>query len=118
MIILLVHENRQTAQDLSRYVSQCYPTDTVRCFTCARDALDHIVNCPLPISLCFTAVTLRSTSGFHIARTLRDKYPRARIVFLSDTREYALDAWRASASDYLLEPITLQSVQHTRLTCQ
>ena len=118
MTILLIHENRQTAQDLIQYVSQCYPADTVRCFTCARDALNFIAKHPTPINLCFTAITLRSTSGFQIAQTLRERYPRAKIVFLSDTREYALDAWRACASDYLLEPITLQSVQHTRLTCQ
>lgn len=118
MVILLIHENRQTALDLCKYVSQCYPTDTLRCFTRSKDALEFIENCPVPISLCFTAVVLPGTSGFQIARTLREHTPHAKIVFLSDTREYALDAWRASASDYLLEPITLQSVQHTRLTCQ
>ena len=118
MTILLIHDNRQTALDLRRYVSQCYPTDTIRCFTSPGEAVDFIQNSPRPISLCFTAVAMHNTSGFQIARTLRDKCPRAKIVFLSDTREYALDAWRASASDYLLEPITLQSVQHTRLTCQ
>jgi len=118
VVILLIHENRQTAKDLCKYVSQCYPADTLRCFTCAQDALHFIDTSPVPISLCFTAVAMPSASGFQIARTLRERYPRAKIVFSSDTHEYALDAWRACASDYLLEPITLQAVQHTRMTCQ
>ena len=65
------------------------------------------------IDVCFTKVKMRSISGIQIAPKLREKNARIKIVFISDTDEYALDAWQCGINDYLLEPITKEKVQQS-----
>ena len=65
------------------------------------------------IDVCFTKVKMRSMSGIQIAHKLREKNGRIKIVFISDTDEYALDAWQCGINDYLLEPITKEKVQQS-----
>ena len=44
-------------------------------------------------------------SGLELARKLRERGETAQILFLTSSREYALDAFAVNASGYLLKPV-------------
>ena len=40
-----------------------------------------------------------------------------KVVFISGTPDYAIDAWQYHVNDYLITPITLEGIQHTLKSC-
>ena len=40
-----------------------------------------------------------------------------KVVFVSGTPDYAIDAWQYHVNDYLITPITLEGIQHTLKSC-
>ena len=42
---------------------------------------------------------------------------KAKLVFMSDTPDYAAEAWHYYVNDYLLKPITAESVRRTLTSC-
>ena len=64
--------------------------------------------------MCYTEVVLKGMSGIALAKELKKKGEDIQINFISDTQEYALDAWKLFINDYLLKPVSLSAVQHSR----
>ena len=52
------------------------------------------------------------SSGFGITEELRNRNKKAKLVFVSDTPDYAEDAWKYHVNDYLLKPITTETWRH------
>ena len=117
MRILLVHNDRWALEVLRWDVVRCYPGCQITAFSEANEAAEYIHQEEESIDLCFAQVKMKGMSGFQILQKLRENGKKAMMVFLSDTNEYAMDAWRQGARDYLLEPVTLDSVRHTLLSC-
>ena len=69
------------------------------------------------VDLCFTAVVMRGVSGFELTAELRNRNRAAKIVFVSGTPDYAIDAWQYYVNDYLITPITHEGIQHTLKSC-
>ena len=111
--VLVVHDTLYEAKKLEHYITSCY--DACDVMLCAdggkNEIMDILENASEEIDLCFTKIKMRSVSGIQIARKLRSKNARVKIVFISDTDEYALDAWRLGINDYLLEPVTMEMIQ-------
>ena len=40
-----------------------------------------------------------------------------KVVFVSGTPDYAIDAWQYYVNDYLITPITHEGIQHTLKSC-
>ena len=112
--ILIIHELLHEAKELEDYITSCYGDSNITlCVGVNKNKImDVIDEIGETIDICFTKVKMRSISGIQIAPKLREKNARIKIVFISDTDEYALDAWKIGINDYLLEPITMEKVQH------
>ena len=111
--ILLVQKDKKEIKNLQRYVEKCYPQSKIVAFDDSQKAIDFINSSSEPIDLCFTKVKMNGISGIQIATEIREYDKNTKVVFISDSREYALDAWKLGVCDYLLEPVTLESVKHT-----
>ena len=113
--VLVIHEVLHEAKEIEDYITSCY--DDPRVSLCANVSKNEIMNvidkAGEAIDVCFTKVKMRSISGIQIAQKLREKNARIKIVFISDTDEYALDAWQCRINDYLLEPITMEKIQQS-----
>ena len=113
--VLVIHEVLHEAKELEHYITSCYGNANIHlCVNISKDELMNVIDkIGETIDVCFTKVKMRSISGIQIAPKLREKNARIKIVFISDTDEYALDAWQCGINDYLLEPITMEKVQHS-----
>ncbi len=113
--VLVIHEVLHVAKEMEQYITNCYGncSVTLRVDESKSEIMNFIESAGKEIDVCFTKVKMRSVSGIQIAQKLREKNARARIVFVSDTDEYALDAWRCGINDYLLEPVTMEKIQQS-----
>lgn len=113
--VLVIHELLHEAKELEDYITSCYGNpNIILCVNAGNKEIMNVIDkIGDTIDVCFTKVKMRSISGIQIALKLREKNARIKIVFISDTEEYALDAWNCGINDYLLEPITLEKVKHS-----
>ena len=113
--VLVIHELLHEAKKLESYITSCYDNPNIT--LCVNGSKNEIMNVidkmGETIDVCFTKVKMRSISSIQIAPELRKKNAKIKIVFISDTDEYALDAWQCGSNDYLLEPITREKVQNS-----
>ncbi|MGN0182346.1 MAG: LytR/AlgR family response regulator transcription factor [Candidatus Ornithomonoglobus sp.] len=113
-MIMLIEHNEDDMKKLKKYVMQCYPGEEIADFNNSRQALINIQSENFDITMCFTAVVMPEVSGFRIARELRSRSKRTKIVFVCDTPDYAVEAWQHRVNDYLLKPVTAEKVKHTQ----
>lgn len=110
--VLVVHDALHEAKKMEHYItSYCEDCRVILCADAGKnEIMDIIENASKEIDVCFTKIKMRSVSGIQIAQKLRCKNAKIKIVFVSDTDEYALDAWRLGINDYLLEPVTMEKI--------
>ena len=112
MEVILVINDRKERTDLRRKVQAVYKEDCISAFPSGEDALDYAKN--RQIDVCFTEVILTRMSGIALAKELRKQNDRVKINFISDTKEYAMDGWKLFIHDYLLKPVSISAIQHSR----
>ncbi len=112
MEIILVINDRKERTELMQKVQEVYTEDCVSAFSCGEDALDFARN--KQIDVCFTEVILKKMSGIALAKELRKKNELVKINFISETKEYAMDGWKLFINDYLLKPVSVNAIQHSR----
>ncbi len=68
----------------------------------------------------FLDVSMPGVSGMELAAELKETRPGVKIVFVSAYEEYAIDAFRVQAVDYLAKPVSSARIEETvrRLTAQ
>lgn len=117
MLIMLVEKNADELRRLQRFVADCYPTSDIMPFADSKKAMDCIRSDKFSIDLCFTDIVMPSVTGFGLVKELRKHNKKAKLVFISDTSDYAAEAWHYYVNDYLLKPITAESVRRTLTSC-
>lgn len=112
MEIILVMKDYDELLDLKNKVESVYGREKICTFQAAEDAAAYAKS--RHIDVCYTEVVLKEMSGIALAKELKKKGEDIQINFISDTQEYALDAWKLFINDYLLKPVSLSAVQHSR----
>ena len=117
MTIILVRESMKAWNHLKRMVRDCYPDSTILVFSNSDEALETIRKNGSQIDLCFSEVVMRGASGFRLVEELHRRNRRAKAVLIAQDKEYALECWRVGVNDYLIEPLTMESIRHAQLSC-
>lgn len=117
MTIILVQENKSALKHLKQLVEECYPDSTILPFSSAEEALGKIREADEQIDLCFTEIMMHGPSGLRLIEELRWRNRRAKAVLVARDKDHALEAWRVGANDYLIEPLTIESIRHAQLSC-
>ena len=58
--------------------------------------------------LIFLDIYMKQTSGIQLAVKLREMHPKSQIIFTTVSKEYAVNAFRLRALDYLVKPYTYE----------
>ena len=94
---------RRAAEEYFRNKSG-YPV-TFYSFTNSMNLLDHLEqggDCDIALlDICMPGV-----DGIDVAKQLQKRYDRAEVVFLTTSREFAVDAFALGAAHYLIKPFT------------
>lgn len=59
----------------------------------------------LDCDVVFTEVELKGITGFDLIRKFGNRHPNMCLVFLTNKGNYALEAFQAGATDFILKPI-------------
>ena len=113
--VLVIHEFLHEAKEIEHYITSCYGNPNMNvCVDVSKNELMNVIDqIGETIDVCFTKVKMKNISGIQIAPKLREKNASVKIVFISDTDEYAMDAWQCGINDYLLEPITMEKIRNS-----
>ena len=84
-------------------------------FTSALELLRHHEN-NSGFDLYLLDVLMPEMSGIQLAQTLRSRGEHAEIVFLTTSRDYAVDAFSVFAGGYLLKPLCKENFDKTMLS--
>lgn len=117
MLIMLVENKGDNLRKLQSCVAECYPNSDIMPFTDSNKAMACIRSDKFSIDMCFTDIVMPSVTGFGLVKELRKHNKKAKLVFMSDTPDYAAEAWHYYVNDYLLKPITAESVRRTLTSC-
>lgn len=110
MDILIVESEKKIVKVLCDSVTEIYPGSQFHVFADAKQALEFANS--QPVDICFTEVKAGRVSGFAVAKAVREINEDVLINFIADCKDYALDAWKLHVNDYLLKPITRESILH------
>lgn len=58
----------------------------------------------------FMEVEMKGMNGFELLKKIQRQYVEICLVFLTNNRRYALDAFESGATDYILKPIDMESI--------
>ena len=109
MICLLVDDEPLLLRKLQRAVAEVLPDAEVYAYTDPAEALSFAETTRVDIA--FLDIRMRGMDGLELAKALVMRYPETNIVFCTGFSEYALEAYDAYASDYLLKPITAEQLK-------
>ncbi len=88
---------------------------SLNCFQRGEEALafaqEHTVD------VAFLDIEMPGLHGIRLAAALKERDPALRVVFVTAYSQYALDAWRADASGYLLKPYTAADIRGALAKC-
>ena len=109
MICLLVDDEPLLLRKLQRAVTEVMPEAEVYGYTDPSEALAFAESTKTDIA--FLDIEMRGMDGLELAKALVKRNSKTNIVFCTGYSEYALEAFDAYASDYLLKPITAEQIR-------
>jgi two-component SAPR family response regulator len=68
-----------------------------------------------PPDIVFIRIGNKSTDGFHIGKEIRKKNSDIKVVYISDSKSFAAEAFEEDAMDYLIWPISKERLELTLL---
>lgn len=87
----------------------------IQSFSSSYDLLEHI-DARGGFDLYLLDILMPHMAGLELARRLREREEPAELIFLTGSREFALDAFDVSACGYLLKPIDREKLRQTLLS--
>ena len=104
MQVLCVDDHPVMLRGLEENVRSALPGAQIRSFRNASDALLYANRCGCDVLLC--EIELSGENGLSLARKIRKRYPRAKIIFVTvcSEREHAEEVRRLQPCGYLTKP--------------
>lgn len=100
-------ELHETERMLKDYEESHSETEfIIKCFESADELLDQVRENSYIPDFILMDIYMPEKLGIEAAHELRDMGSKGRIIFLTRSREHALDAFGVEASQYLIKPIT------------
>ncbi len=98
---------------LKEYASRKYIPDlSVSTFTDGHDLLDAIQEDQC-FDICILDIVMPAVSGIDLGVKLRDSGYNGLIIYLTSSKDYALDSYKVKAFNYILKPVIPESLYST-----
>ncbi|MDO4290107.1 MAG: LytTR family DNA-binding domain-containing protein [Eggerthellaceae bacterium] len=129
MRIAVCEDDAAEREQLARVLEACDPSMSVECFADgaallgaarvhagapenARAQSGVHTGAPFeqPFDIAFIDVYLERENGVDVARDLRASFPEIALVFVTSSREHAVEAFSLNALHYLVKPVTAEGV--------
>lgn len=108
MNIIAVDDEELPLKLLVDSIRKAMPSTEIHSFQNSCKALDFLKTNRCDIA--FLDIEMCGMTGLDFSRKLKELSPQTNIIFVTGHAEYAVDAFKVGASDYLLKPPTPESV--------
>ena len=103
MNILICDDKIDDALELKAMISEVYSDANIVISSTASDALSYIGQGRMP-NVCFLDIIMPGMDGLSIAEEMRKNGYNGHIVFLTVSRDFAIQSYKVKAFSYLLKP--------------
>ena len=103
--------------DLPKDIGFCCRCLNIETQTACFSDLPSLLNAPVHFQIIFMYLSSKDTSALKLVEDLRRHMPSASLVFLSDSRYFAVDAFRFHASHYLMKPFSQTDLMSALKRC-
>lgn len=111
MIRVITLDDEQLALDNLDYILKKFDEiDVILSTTSPADVLNSLES--LKPDLIFADISMPEINGMEIAEKIMEQQLPSKIIFITAYEQYALDAFRVNAVDYILKPVTTSKIQH------
>lgn len=86
-------------------------------FNSGEALLDHIKIKKVRYDMCFVDVLMSGINGIETASAVKTALPDCKIVFVTNSHEFAVDAFSLNALHYLVKPITQEQIAEVFRRC-
>lgn len=102
--VIAVDDEQNALNRFERLISQDSRLKLLSTFTKPTEAAEFVKNNQVDIA--FLDIEMPGMTGLELAEVLQDYNPYIEIVFVTAYNQYALEAFRAHATGYLLKPLS------------
>lgn len=111
MIQVMTLDDEQLALDNLNYILKNFEEiEVVLSTTSPSEVLDALDK--LKPDLIFADISMPEINGMEIAEKIMERQLSPKIIFITAYEQYALDAFRVNAVDYILKPVTTSKIRH------
>ena len=94
----------------SLFIEAKRPVPSIRLFTSAEELLENVEKEKNTFNLIFFDIFMPGLGGLEAAKRLQQTFPHTNFVFVTTSREFAVQAFNLRALHYLVKPIDKESV--------
>ena len=110
MQIFAIDDEPEMQRLLHRAIAEVLPDARISDFFLASDALDAVAAGEKP-DLIFSDIEMPSPNGLEFTERLKTLIPNIPVIFVTQHKEYALDAYRLHARGYVLKPVEAERIR-------
>jgi DNA-binding LytR/AlgR family response regulator len=107
--IAICDDDAEELQTISSYVSKIFKDlDTpfnIRSFKEGQDLIENINSSKVNFDIVFLDIYMKFSNGIHIAKKIREFDSDCKIIFITSSKEHAVDSYEVRALYYILKPI-------------
>ena len=109
MRIAVCDDDFRDREKLEEALKKCAPTECAEKFADGKSMLAAAKN-PPSFDVVFLDIYMPGENGIDVAETLKKVSPETGIVFVTTSREHAVEAFSLYAAHYLIKPVTPEGV--------
>ncbi|MCD7883895.1 MAG: LytTR family DNA-binding domain-containing protein, partial [Lachnospiraceae bacterium] len=110
MRIAICDDNKQSQSLFLNVLNELEPNESAECFFDGASLLKEMRERPT-FDIIFLDIYLPGENGIDIAGEIRKISPRTGIVFITNSLDFAVDAYSLNALHYLVKPVTKEGVE-------
>lgn len=109
MRIAVCDDDRRDREQVLSALRDAEPEVTAESFSDAASLLEAARGTP-PFDMILLDIYLPGENGIEAARAVLEAFPRTGLVFITTSRDYAVDAFSLHALHYLVKPVTAEGI--------
>lgn len=111
MRVMILDDEQLVLNHLKEILSQFEDVEIVYESTSAREALRHFDE--VNPEVIFADIEMPEMNGVELAERIFGMNPASKLIFVTAYEQYAIEAFRVNAFDYILKPVTTSKISHT-----
>ena len=109
MRVIYIDDEKPARENFRLTASQIPEIEDLQLFRSGEAALEWITDHEVDVAFC--DIEMPGCNGLSLSRELHALRPNMRIVFVTAYNQYALDAWKTEAVDYVLKPYSAEDIR-------